>query len=367
MYTKVYFLAVIVKEPFSIGFDWGFDERGEPVLAVGVGKQGKNKAPLSVQVSRDLAVGLQSWLDRHPGAYRSHFVLHVLSVKLQTAGIPVPQEILQAVTQLQPRASAGGTPSGAAKFDRLKPGRKRFILAVWLDKRVLAAMDRWIAEIQPWMTRTTLFTRAAAEELVRAGLMTRKLAAQYGVDEGPSRESGGTASKTVQMRISPLPVAETRPRPGTALLESVDLRDRLVAVVLDWEASFGVGPDVLPCLAHYDTVRLLGGSPADAAASPSVRQAAAPDIIFQGKRYLLRSRRLSAKDKGLVEFDFDEPAHWDFDFLVWIVYTARYQIHEARIWPVEQIRVIFGAQVKMLPTGIQLFAAATTPPTEQHS
>ena len=118
-----------------------------------------------------------------------------------------------------------------------------------------------------------------------------------------------------------------------------DLRDRLVAVTLEWERAFGNAPAITSTLSEFDAAILLGLTPQQY--SDCMRGATAVqkgyDFKYQGKRYQVKGNRPSGKRGSFVAW-VPKALNHDWDCLVWILYDSKYTIAEAWLWDVEEYR-----------------------------
>ena len=103
------------------------------------------------------------------------------------------------------------------------------------------------------------------------------------------------------------------------------LRARLVAVVLEWERSFGVAPQITGAIAEYDAARLVGHSDASFAADCIGRTAVTKgaDFSHNGLRYQVKANRPSGKPGSPVT-KVAQAANYEWDRLLWLLYDRAY-------------------------------------------
>ena len=129
-----------------------------------------------------------------------------------------------------------------------------------------------------------------------------------------------------------------------------DLRDRLIAVSLEWERSFGNAPAITSTLSEFDAAILLGLTPEEY--EECMRGATAVqkgyDFRYQGKRYQVKGNRPSGKPGSFVTW-VPKATNYDWDCLVWILYDSRYKIEEAWLWDVGDYRNEFDIIKRLSP------------------
>ncbi len=134
-----------------------------------------------------------------------------------------------------------------------------------------------------------------------------------------------------------------------------DLRARLVALALEWEATFGVAPHITSAVSEHDAAILVGLSTDEYSTACIGRTAVSRghDFIFQGKRYQVKANRPSGKPGSPVTL-VAKPTNYDWDFLIWVLYDRRYQIQQAWLWSVAQYQAALGSNTRISPADMRL-------------
>lgn len=129
------------------------------------------------------------------------------------------------------------------------------------------------------------------------------------------------------------------------------LRERLVAVALEWEQAFGNIPQIIGVLAELDAAQLVGLTLADYCESMKGATAVQRgfDFRYQGARYQVKANRPSGKP-GSVITKAPKAANYDWDILIWIRYNRTFEIEEAWLWEVGPYRVAFDAVTRISPS-----------------
>ncbi|MFA4626398.1 hypothetical protein P2A10_02075 [Xanthomonas perforans] len=130
-----------------------------------------------------------------------------------------------------------------------------------------------------------------------------------------------------------------------------NLRQQLVDAALSWEAAFGNAPSITSVLSEYAAAVLLGCSLADYSAC--MRGATAVqrghDFVCQGLRYQVKGNRPSGKQGSTVTL-VPKPSNYEWDRLIWVLYSPSYEIQEAWLWEVEEYRNRFDSLPRLGPT-----------------
>ena len=129
-----------------------------------------------------------------------------------------------------------------------------------------------------------------------------------------------------------------------------DLREKLVDVALTWEQTFGNAPHITAALSELDAALLVGCSIEEYAKSmqgvTAVRRGY--DFTFQGRRYQVKANRPSGKPGSFVTL-VPRAHNFEWDYLVWILYTNRYEIAEAWLWEMAPYRESFEFVKRLAP------------------
>jgi len=118
------------------------------------------------------------------------------------------------------------------------------------------------------------------------------------------------------------------------------IRDRLVAIALQWQHLFGVAPAITSAVSEFDAAtRLLGMTFADYQIQCEGRSAvtAGHDFVFKGCRYQIKSNRESGRPNAKARM-VPKPKNYKWDRLIWIHYNREYEMVEAWQWEREDYR-----------------------------
>jgi hypothetical protein len=140
-----------------------------------------------------------------------------------------------------------------------------------------------------------------------------------------------------------------------------DLRRELVDIALRWEQAFGNAPAITSALSEYDAAHLVGCS-LDAYSqgmqgATSVQRG--HDFRFNDATYQVKANRPSGK-KGSVVTLVPRANNFEWDRLIWILYSARYEIQEAWLWSVHDYRHAFEHAKRLSPKDMRLGHSLTT-------
>lgn len=153
---------------------------------------------------------------------------------------------------------------------------------------------------------------------------------------------------------------QTTPRNDDALI-----RDRLVAIALEWERRFGVAPAITSALSEYDAARLVGHSDHSFSTDCVGRTAVTrgTDFTHQGIRYQVKANRPSGKQGSFVTL-VAKCSNFEWDRLLWLLYDRHYTLQEAWEWDVASYRAAFETKPRLSPAdmrrGIQRYPHAST-------
>src|SRR6266540_5819769 len=134
-----------------------------------------------------------------------------------------------------------------------------------------------------------------------------------------------------------------------------NLRDRLVAVALEWERTFGVAPSITSTLSEYDAAWLIGHTNESYGKACIGRTAVTRgcDFIFNGLRYQVKANRPSGKPGSFVTL-VGKASNYDWDRLIWMLYDRFYVLQEAWEWDVAAYRSMFDAKTRLCPADMRL-------------
>lgn len=148
----------------------------------------------------------------------------------------------------------------------------------------------------------------------------------------------------------------------------MNIRDKLVRIVLEWERRFVVAPRVTGDIAEYDAAGLVDCTEEDYAKAMQGRTAVSKghDFTHKGIRYQVKSNRPSGKDGSFVT-KVNGPTNYDWDKLVWILYDEAFRIQEAWLWDVVEYRAQLGQLKRLSPNDLRkgkaLISKKSTEPT----
>lgn len=128
------------------------------------------------------------------------------------------------------------------------------------------------------------------------------------------------------------------------------IRDQLVQLALKWQHEFGVAPPITSTVSEYDAALLLGMPEKDYSAFMQTQTAVQKgfDFIYQGVRYQIKANRPSGKAGSFVTM-VPKAKNYDWDVLIWILYTKEYEIAEAWAWEVDDYREAFDGIERLSP------------------
>lgn len=132
------------------------------------------------------------------------------------------------------------------------------------------------------------------------------------------------------------------------------LRDRLVAVALEWESTFGVAPSITSTLSEYDAACLIGHTNESYGKACIGRTAVTRgcDFICNGLRYQVKANRPSGKPGSFVTL-VSKASNYEWDRLIWILYDRYFVIQEAWQWEVSQYREAFHVRNRLAPVDMR--------------
>ena len=132
------------------------------------------------------------------------------------------------------------------------------------------------------------------------------------------------------------------------------LRDRLVAVALEWQSRFGVAPSITSALSEYDAAKLVGHDDQsfglDCAHRTSVTKGF--DFTFDGRRYQVKANRQSGRPGSFVTL-VGRASNYEWDCLIWMLYDKAYVLQEAWEWTAEEYHREFDAKKRLAPADMR--------------
>jgi hypothetical protein len=132
------------------------------------------------------------------------------------------------------------------------------------------------------------------------------------------------------------------------------LRDRLVAVTLEWERVFGVAPAITGAVSEYDAASLVGHTDESYGKTCIGRTAVTRgcDFVFNGLRYQVKANRPSGKPGSFVTL-VGKASNYDWDRLIWILYDRAFVLQEAWEWEVGKYRSEFDGCNRLAPADMR--------------
>jgi hypothetical protein len=132
------------------------------------------------------------------------------------------------------------------------------------------------------------------------------------------------------------------------------IRERLVAVALEWEQRFGVAPAITSALSEYDAACLIGHSDQSFAADCVGRTAVTrgADFTHAGLRYQVKANRPSGKPGSFVTL-VAKCSNFEWDRLIWLLYDRHFVLQEAWMWDVAEYRAAFEEKNRLSPADMR--------------
>ena len=128
------------------------------------------------------------------------------------------------------------------------------------------------------------------------------------------------------------------------------LRDRLVAVSLEWERAFGVAPQITSAISEFDAAILIGCNESSYCIAMEGRTAVSRghDFAHNDMRFQVKANRPSGKPGSFVT-KVAKATNYDWDFLLWLLYDRDYNLVEAWSWPVVAYQKKFESLSRVSP------------------
>lgn len=153
------------------------------------------------------------------------------------------------------------------------------------------------------------------------------------------------------------------------LFQSNEFREKLVSVALEWQEKFGNAPAITTALSEYDAARLVGMS--DDSYSAEMKHHSVVnkgfDFRFGGKQYQVKACRPSGRLGSRIT-NVPKAANYEWDNLVWIMYTQQYEIEESWLFDVHDYRTRFHDKKRLSPAdmrcGTNLLVRSEPPPRD---
>ena len=134
-----------------------------------------------------------------------------------------------------------------------------------------------------------------------------------------------------------------------------ELRERLVAIALEWQDRFGVASQITTSISEFDAAMLIGmlGDDYSAFMQDKTAVAKGSDFEFQGVRYQVKGNRPSGKPGSKISM-VPKATNYDWDVLIWVMYDKNYVIQEAWAWDVDEYRSAFHTKKRLSPSDYRL-------------
>lgn len=128
------------------------------------------------------------------------------------------------------------------------------------------------------------------------------------------------------------------------------LRDKLVEIALEWQARFGVSPQITSTVSEYDAAILVGMSEKEYSDYMKDKTAVSKgsDFAFNNIRYQVKANRPSGKPGSFVTM-VPKATNYEWDKLIWILYDKNYVMQEAWEWDVEDYKSKFDKIKRLSP------------------
>ena len=132
--------------------------------------------------------------------------------------------------------------------------------------------------------------------------------------------------------------------------EKIKLRDILVDVALQWQASFGIAPSITSSISEYDAAMLVGMSEKEHSDYMRDKTAVAKgtDFVYRNIRYQVKANRPSGK-KGSKVTMVPKASNYEWDRLIWILYNKDYVMQEAWEWYMKDYKMAFENKKRLSP------------------
>ena len=128
------------------------------------------------------------------------------------------------------------------------------------------------------------------------------------------------------------------------------LRDKLVDIALQWQASFGIAPSITSSISEYDAAMLVGMSEKEYSDYMRDKTAVAKgtDFVYRNIRYQVKANRPSGK-KGSKVTMVPKASNYEWDRLIWILYDKDYVMQEAWEWYMKDYKMAFENKKRLPP------------------
>lgn len=134
------------------------------------------------------------------------------------------------------------------------------------------------------------------------------------------------------------------------------LRERLVAIALEWESRYGIAPPITSTLSEFDVAQILGCSEEFYCECLRGHTAVTKgfDFTWNNQKYQVKGNRPSGKPGSRVTLvskanKDKKEGKYLWDFLIWILYDKNYDIEEAWEWDASEYGKQFDSKKTLRP------------------
>jgi hypothetical protein len=129
-----------------------------------------------------------------------------------------------------------------------------------------------------------------------------------------------------------------------------ELRGILVDIALQWQARFGVAPQITTVVSEYDAAMLVGMSESQYSKYMQDKTAVNKgyDFVFNHTRYQVKANRPSGKPGSFVT-KVPKASNYEWDKLIWILYDKKYLMLEAWEWNMKEYKLAFDNVKRLSP------------------
>jgi len=137
------------------------------------------------------------------------------------------------------------------------------------------------------------------------------------------------------------------------------LRERLVAIALEWQDRYGIAPQITTPISEYDAAMLIGYPEQEYSDHMQNKTAVGKgsDFTYKGIRYQIKGNRPSGKPGSHITM-VPKETNYDWDILIRVMYDKYYVIQEAWRWDVQSYKNAFHDKKRLSPNdyrkGLQL-------------
>jgi len=135
----------------------------------------------------------------------------------------------------------------------------------------------------------------------------------------------------------------------------IKMRAELVKLALQWQEHFGVAPRITDAISEFDAALcIVKCDPAEHMEQMRYRTAVSRghDFIFDGNRFQVKANRPSGAP-GCFVTKVGKANNYDWEYLIWILYSREYIMQEAWLWTVEAYRQNFEGQKRISPNDMR--------------